>query len=480
MMADMGILAAAAYVPATRLARAAIADAHAWANPGLKAQAKGCRSAANWDEDAVTMAVAAGRRCLAGHHTPAVGRLSFATTTAPFLDRANAAIIAQALHLGDAVRTAEATGSLRAATGALRDGLAAGGGNSLLLAADKRPAKPASVQEMRYGDGAAALLLGTGDAIARLLGAASLSIDMVDHYRSAETHGDYALEERWLRDAGLIKILPRVAQAALQDAGVDAAAISRVIVPFAPAMAAKGLAKVGLDGAALADPLFADVGDTGAAHPLLMLVDVLAHARPGEKILLLGFGQGADALVLEVTGAIDTRRPQAVADAARRADDNYLKFLSHRGEINLDWGIRAERDNRTALSVFYRKSDAVTGFTGGMCRTCATPQFPKARACVACGAIDTQDDYGFAARRGSLKTFTQDWQAYSPAPPYVYGNVAFDGGGNLFMELTDCDQAPLSIGMALDMVFRVKDHDARRGFRRYFWKAVPAAAEGQG
>ena len=24
------------------------------------------------------------------------------------------------------------------------------------------------------------------------------------------------------------------------------------------------------------------------------------------------------------------------------------------------------------------------------------------------------------------------------------------------------------------MVFRVKDYDTRRGFRRYFWKATPA------
>jgi hypothetical protein len=29
------------------------------------------------------------------------------------------------------------------------------------------------------------------------------------------------------------------------------------------------------------------------------------------------------------------------------------------------------------------------------------------------------------------------------------------------------------------MMFRVKDIDTQRGFRRYFWKAAPAAASGR-
>jgi uncharacterized OB-fold protein len=33
--------------------------------------------------------------------------------------------------------------------------------------------------------------------------------------------------------------------------------------------------------------------------------------------------------------------------------------------------------------------------------------------------------------------------------------------------------AELQVGMPMRMMFRVKDFDAKRGFRRYFWKAVP-------
>jgi uncharacterized OB-fold protein len=56
----------------------------------------------------------------------------------------------------------------------------------------------------------------------------------------------------------------------------------------------------------------------------------------------------------------------------------------------------------------------------------------------------------------------------------VYGNVAFDGGGNIFTEFTDTRPGELEVGTRVRFVFRVKDVDAVRGFRRYFWKATVA------
>ncbi len=42
------------------------------------------------------------------------------------------------------------------------------------------------------------------------------------------------------------------------------------------------------------------------------------------------------------------------------------------------------------------------------------------------------------------------------------------------MEFTDLDAGQLAVGDAVRFVFRVKDFDRQRGFRRYFWKAVKA------
>jgi hydroxymethylglutaryl-CoA synthase len=41
-------------------------------------------------------------------------------------------------------------------------------------------------------------------------------------------------------------------------------------------------------------------------------------------------------------------------------------------------------------------------------------------------------------------------------------------------DFTDVGNGEIDVGMPVCMMFRVKDYDERRGFRRYFWKAVPA------
>ncbi len=44
-------------------------------------------------------------------------------------------------------------------------------------------------------------------------------------------------------------------------------------------------------------------------------------------------------------------------------------------------------------------------------------------------------------------------------------------------DLTDVDVGHVEVGMAMRMMFRVKEHDDKRGFTKYFWKAAPAGAK---
>ena len=75
-----------------------------------------------------------------------------------------------------------------------------------------------------------------------------------------------------------------------------------------------------------------------------------------------------------------------------------------------------------------------------------------------------------------IMSFTEDWLSYKESPPFQYGQVQFDCGARLIMEFADADIGQLEVGMSLRMAFRIKDFDQRRGgYRRYFWKAVPAA-----
>jgi uncharacterized OB-fold protein len=51
--------------------------------------------------------------------------------------------------------------------------------------------------------------------------------------------------------------------------------------------------------------------------------------------------------------------------------------------------------------------------------------------------------------------------------------IQFDAGGRVMIDFTDVDAESLAVGQPMRMMFRIKDVDAQRHFRRYFWKAAP-------
>ncbi len=479
MTSSFGILSFGAYLPRARMQRKAVAAANGWFAPGLRGLGKGERTIGNWDEDTITMAVEAARDCLGELDRSGLRQVVLASTTHPFDDRQNATVVATALHLPSALRTADAAGSLRAGTGALIAALE-GRDRTLVVASDVRRAKAGSTQEMQYGDGAAAMLVGEGEPVARLLGAHTESVDFVHQYRMHDRNSDYGWEERWIRDEGYMKLVPRAVGALLARCGVEPGAIAHFCMPGTLSRVQAAVAKkCGLPEGAVRDPMGATVGDTGAAHALLMLAAALEDAKPGDRVLVAGFGEGCDVLLLEVgTGRGAARRGVAGALADRREESNYLRWLSFTGTIDLERGMRAEVDKATAMTVLYRNRDMIEGLVGGKCRQCGTVQFPRQRYCVnpACNALDSQDDYVFSERTGKVLSYTADGLTYSPDPPTWFGMVQVDGGGRMLMDFTEVDPATMDVGLPVRMVFRIKDADSNRGFVRYFWKAAPARA----
>ncbi|MCG8440660.1 MAG: zinc ribbon domain-containing protein [Caulobacterales bacterium] len=484
-MGAFGILGYGAYVPRKRMSRHALFDAIGWAQPSLKKFAKGARAFAAWDEDAITMAVEAARAALKTCAREPDG-LCFASTTAPFLDRQNAGVVAAALDLPRASEAFDISGSQRAATSALIQSAERRAATTLLAAADRRPAASASALEMLSGHAGAAMIVGEGEPIAQIEQTSAIYADFVDHYRTAASGTDYALEDRWFREEGIAKLVPDAVGPLLERAGVSPGDVDHLIAPLPDPALARAVARAaGVETSAIADPLFDTCGHAGAAHPLLMLAHVLHQARPGERILLTGIGQGVDALLLRVTDAITAVQQRSDIGsqlALDGAEENYTRFLAASGDINIDWGLRAERDNRTAQTVAFNKSRDVYGFVGGLCGACGTPQFPKSRRCVNpdCGALDRQEDHRFADRAASVKSFTEDWLAFTRDPPLIYGNISFEGGGNVFMETCGFNPGDIAVGAPVKMRFRIKDIDAPRGFHRYFWKAAPASGSGHG
>jgi uncharacterized OB-fold protein len=125
--------------------------------------------------------------------------------------------------------------------------------------------------------------------------------------------------------------------------------------------------------------------------------------------------------------------------------------------------------------VLYRNRDMIQGLVGGKCRQCGTIQYPRQHYCVnpSCNALHSQDDYCFAETQGKVMSYTADSLTYSPDPPTYFGMVQFDAGGRMMMDFTDVDPGTFDVGQKVGMMFRIKDLDPNRGFRRYFWKAAP-------
>ncbi|MCR9213003.1 MAG: OB-fold domain-containing protein [Proteobacteria bacterium] len=487
---DVGLLAYGGYIPQSRLQRSEIAKAHTWFNPGLGGLAKGERAMANWDEDSVTMAVEAARDCLGDLDRDGISAVYMASTSFPFEDRQNAGIVADALNLKSGLQTIDFASSQRAGSAGLSVALqvAKGGGNPILYTtAEKRQTKAASPLEFTSGDGAAAFLVGQGKVIAKLIGNHTEAVDFVDHFRGEGQSYDYNWEERWVRDEGYMKIVPAAISALLEQTGVDASTISTFCFPVAARNVAGGIAKkMGLPESSVADNLQSNCGETGTAHSMVMLAHALEQSSPGDKILVASFGQGCDALLFEVTDEIKSlpaRKGISGYLARRHAETNYNKFLAFHNLVNLERGIRAETDKKTGLTTLYRNKSMAQGMIGGKCSQCGTAQFPKSNMCVNenCGAVGTQEDYPFADRVAKVNSFTADRLTYSPDPPAYYGMIQFEEGGRLMSDFTDiAPDAEVEVGMTMRMMFRIKDYDDKRGFRRYFWKATPVDAANKG
>lgn len=475
----LGITGFGGYVPRLRMQRSCIAAAHKWMAPSLRGLAKGQRAFCNWDEDPITMAVEAARDALGNRPRDCIQSLTLASTTLPFADLQSSAFVAAGLNLNDTVRTLDIGYSQRASTSGLI-GAFQQQGDSLFIVSEQPPGKPASAQEISNGAGAAAFTLGTDNILAEIISVSSKTALFTDHFRAADADYDYHWEERWVRDEGYLKLLSSTIKSALTKANIDPGAVDHFILasPLRGSAAAV-IRNLGIKQEAEANPLTENCGYTGTAHGLLMLAHTLEIASANKIIVIASFGQGGDVLVLRTTTAITSFKPRRGVNAAlvdAQHHEDYLRMLSYRGNIDLEWGMRAEKQVKTAFTEQYRSSDQLSAFTAGKCGTCSTIQFPQLPYCVnpSCHSPRANfSPYPLFDEPASVLTYTADALSYHPAPPLYVGFVQFENGARLLMEMTDVGSSGLEVGTPLRMAFRIKDTDTTRGYPRYFWKAVP-------
>ncbi|HEV8310831.1 MAG TPA: OB-fold domain-containing protein [Methylomirabilota bacterium] len=434
----------------------------------------GERAVANHDEDSLTMAVEAGLAALGERDGQGLGGVMLATTTPPYAEKSSAAILAAVADTGRDVWVADLGGSLRAGTTALRlalDAVRAGTTPEVLVAAaDIRTAAPGGDLEPFLGDGAAAVVVGDGDdLVAHFLGAYSLTHEFSDVWRKADARFPEQGDPTFVRAYGYEKLIPEAVEGLLARLGRKREDVAKVACYAPDARLAPGILRSLKfpDEALLRLPLLAVIGNTGTASPLLALAAALEEAKPGERILVVGYGSGADALLFEATERIeqwDRRRGVTAQLRAGRPLVHYGKFLQFRRLVETET-IRAF----TSLPVMQREERQDLRLYGQKCAACGAVQYPRRHLCWQCSGKELGEHR--LSRRGRVFTFTRDHLVPSPDPPTVMVAADLEGGGRFYTQMTDCDPAAVTFDTPVELTFR-RFHEGGE-LVNYFWKFRP-------
>jgi len=462
-----------AYIPLFRLSRQEMANA--WGVPAVPGE----RSVANADEDSLTMAVAAGTDCLAELDPTTIDGLYFATTTSPYDEKQCAGVIAAALDMRSDINTADFTGSLRAASTALRaaaDAVDSGSAGSILVvAADCRLGEPESMWEQLLGDGAGAILI-SKQGPATLRGFKSTAGEQLGIWRRSEDRYIRSFEAKVEMKYGYLKSAVEAGQALLDNESLAPGDLAKAIITAGdPGSQGKVARSLGLDGAQVQDMLFMSVGNPGVPLALMMLAGALEQAKAGDKLLVVNNGDGADAFLVELDedfASAAGRKGLAGHLLQKRNLPNYTAYARFRKLMKVD-----DVDPRGSAVTYWRDINVVLNFHAGRCSGCGTVLYPIPRVCGECGAKDEIEEIKLA-KTGTVFTFTLDHLENGkyvnvPVPRLV---LDLEGGGRLFLSMTDGDPEEVKIGMSAEVVFR-RLHEAS-SFHNYYWKCrpVPEAA----
>jgi len=463
-----GISAYGAYVPRYRLG----AETDGWDSTGQ-------RSVANFDEDSVSMAVAAAIDCLNGRDREEIDGLLFATTTPPYAEKQCASIIATALDLRRDIFTADITDVLRAGTTALKsalDSVAAGSAkNVLMVASDNRQGPPKSEAERNSGDGAVAFIISEDAVIAEQAGSYTITENMMDTWRSAGDQFVRSWEDRFAIEEGLERIIGEAISGFMEKEGVSVKDVTKLALYSPDARRHGQLARhLGFQPEQVQDPLFGRMGNTGAAFPLMLLAGALEDGSPDQLLLTVAYGDGSDVLGFRTTSKIGERGHGLGVSGfldSGQVLDSYETYAKWRNVWLTDSSSRRPDPQSPSVTALWRESDQNIKFHGGVCNQCGYVQYPPQRVCVECQSRDDSTPIRLSDKLGTVFTYSLDYLAGTVDTPLAVVVVDFEPGGRVLCMMTDREVGEVQIGMPVQMSFRKLR--VVNGIHNYYWKAVP-------
>ncbi len=313
--------------------------------------------------------------------------------------------------------------------------------------------------------------------IAEFVAAASATDEFTDRWRTPGDRVSKLWEERFGENR-YIALGQEALVRAMKAAGVESGDIGRLAITGMHGRAVAGLAKkLALGEGVAADDLGSSVGQSGTAHPLLVLASTLealaAEGAPaGTVVVAVHLADGADAVVLR-------GRPRRSKPGAQGADGGGPGGGRRRRSPTPSSSPGAASCNPSRHGGPSRRASRVPprtatrsgkfGFVGSK-----RPELGGSCTCRHRGcrwwavAVDDMEPVPMADAVGTVVTYTVDRLAYSPSPPIVFAIVDFDGGGRFPVELTDTDADEVRTGSRVEMTFRRLF--SADGIHDYFWK----------
>ena len=311
-------------------------------------------------------------------------------------------------------------------------------------------------------------------------GSYTISDDLVDYWRSHEDTYVRSWEDRFGREEGYLKIPGQAAAGVMKKLSLTPKDIAKVCFYGASSRVHSTLGKaLGFTPEQIQDPLLDTVGNTGTALPLMILVAALEEAKAGDRILLVSYGNGSDAIVFKVTPEIEKIRERRGIKRhleIKRPLDNYGRYLRWRNMVSLAPPSRPA-GGAASMAAQWREHSSALPLYGVKCNVCGTPQMylsgasTRAHICVECHAKDNFEPYRFADKRGKVVSFTHDFLAGGIDPPTTATVVDFEGGGRGLFNMVDRDPDEVKVGMEVEMTFRKMRYTL--GIHTYYWKCKP-------
>ncbi|MCI4364255.1 MAG: hydroxymethylglutaryl-CoA synthase [Thermoplasmata archaeon] len=310
-----GIVSYGAYVPRYRITPTEIGKVWGVDGAGMGVALNVHRkSVPSPDEDTITISTEALRVALArgGIDPQELGAIYVGSESHPYAVKPTATVVAQAVGATPNLTAADFEFACKAGTAAIQTCLGLVGADmvryGVAIGSDTSQGAPSDALEYSASAGGAAFIIGREKVIARVLHTVSYTTDTPDFWRR-EGQRYPSHSGRFTGEPAFFRHVTECARRIMDVASTTPASYAHVVFHQPNGKFPTRVGKqLGFTEAQMEHGLVTPyIGNTYSAAALIGLSNVLDHARPGQRVLVVGYGSGAgsDAFDIEITDDID-------------------------------------------------------------------------------------------------------------------------------------------------------------------------------